>query len=214
MGDTSDDLYRRLVALQRELASEVDEVREELYDCQGQLRNARSSIEGLQGQSADRLDALATEKRQHTITLRLFGRKTLEYEAAKSRLSVLSAEVRVRRTACDDLEAKVMELEQSLDRGRRDIIEIRAEKTRLYDAWVEEAAELEQVLGKVLGYPWYKDDQKNFPGATEAAGVCVGDHVTMSLVAEAAHRIEKLKHDLTCAEEQIRRTVLLHGDVQ
>jgi len=49
--------------------------------------------------------------------------------------------------------------------------------------------EVEQVLGKALGYPWYKDDQKNFPGTTVADGVCVGDHVPESLLDEAARRI-------------------------
>ena len=47
----------------------------------------------------------------------------------------------------------------------------------------------EQELGKALGYPWYKDDQKNFPGATEHDGVCIGDSVAESIIAEAANRL-------------------------
>ena len=47
-----------------------------------------------------------------------------------------------------------------------------------------------QTLGKALGYPWFKDDPKNFPDASEADGVCVGDHVGASLAAEAARKIE------------------------
>lgn len=46
-----------------------------------------------------------------------------------------------------------------------------------------------QTLGAVLGYPWLKDDQKNFPGATEADGVCVGDHVAESIASEAAAKL-------------------------
>lgn len=46
--------------------------------------------------------------------------------------------------------------------------------------------DITQLLGKALGYPWYKDDQKNFPGATEADGVCVGEHVAVTLAAEIA----------------------------
>lgn len=46
-----------------------------------------------------------------------------------------------------------------------------------------------QALGKALGYPWFKDDQVNFSGATEADGVCVGEHVAESLADEAAERI-------------------------
>ena len=53
--------------------------------------------------------------------------------------------------------------------------------------------EIEQILGKALGYPWYMDDQKNFPGATEQDGVCVGDHTALSLVDEAASRIKQEK---------------------
>lgn len=50
-----------------------------------------------------------------------------------------------------------------------------------------------QTLGKVLGYPWFKDDQKNFPGATEEDGVCVGDHVAESLAEEAAKKLKELQ---------------------
>lgn len=61
---------------------------------------------------------------------------------------------------------------------------------------VQEASHnIEQTLGKVLGYPWHKDDLKNFPDATEADGVCVGDHVAESIALEAAHRIETLKKE-------------------
>lgn len=56
--------------------------------------------------------------------------------------------------------------------------------------------EIEQTLGKALGYPWFKDDQKNFPGSTEADGVCVGDHVPESLAAEAATRIRSLEQQV------------------
>ena len=53
-----------------------------------------------------------------------------------------------------------------------------------------------QELGKVLGYPWFKDDQKNFPGATEKEGVCIGEHVAESIAAEAATRIKNLEAKL------------------
>lgn len=49
----------------------------------------------------------------------------------------------------------------------------------------------EQILGKALGYPWYKDDPKNFPGATEKDGVCIGEHVIETLALEAANRLAK-----------------------
>ena len=54
---------------------------------------------------------------------------------------------------------------------------------------VIEMSEVEQTLGKALGYPWYKDDPKNFPNATEEDGVCVGEHTASTLAAEAANRL-------------------------
>jgi len=57
-------------------------------------------------------------------------------------------------------------------------------------AYTKLCNEVEQVLGKALGYPYYYKDQKNFPGSTEADGVCVGDHVPESILAEAARRLE------------------------
>src|SRR3990167_5043212 len=41
-----------------------------------------------------------------------------------------------------------------------------------------------------------KDDQKNFPGATEADGVCVGEHVAASIAAEAARRVREVEEAL------------------
>ena len=49
------------------------------------------------------------------------------------------------------------------------------------DKMIKESQEIEQILGKALGYPWFKDDLKNFPNATETDGVCVGDHTAWSL---------------------------------
>ena len=52
---------------------------------------------------------------------------------------------------------------------------------------------VEQHLGKALVFPWYKDDQKNFPGATSEHGVCVGDHVPETLAISASRRITELE---------------------
>lgn len=53
-------------------------------------------------------------------------------------------------------------------------------------------SEVDQVLGKALKYPYYSDDQKNFPGTTPADGVCTGEHVPESLLDEAAKLIEAI----------------------
>jgi len=64
---------------------------------------------------------------------------------------------------------------------------------RATKAYIRTSYEVEQALGKALGYPWYKDDQKNFPGATEADGVCVGEHIAVTIAREAARKITELK---------------------
>jgi hypothetical protein len=67
-----------------------------------------------------------------------------------------------------------------------------SEISRLRYAFGKESHEVEQILGQALGYLWYKDDQKNFPGATEKDGVCVGEHIPQTLAMEAVHEIARL----------------------
>lgn len=50
-----------------------------------------------------------------------------------------------------------------------------------------------QAAGKALGYPWFKDDQKNFPGATEDNGVCIGEHTSATIVEELADNFARLQ---------------------
>lgn len=49
-----------------------------------------------------------------------------------------------------------------------------------------------QTLGKVLGFPWFKDHQEHFPGATEEQGVA-HDQVAETMAEIAAARITKLE---------------------
>ena len=67
----------------------------------------------------------------------------------------------------------------------------------------KESLEIKQILGKALGYPWFKNDPRNFPNATEADGVCVGDHVAVTLAMEASDRIKKLSKRHPTKEEAI-----------
>ena len=76
----------------------------------------------------------------------------------------------------------------------RALAESQRQNARLLKACQSTEQEVQQVLGKALGYPWYKDDQKNFQGATEADGVCVGEHVSASIADEAAQRIIALEN--------------------
>lgn len=98
-------------------------------------------------------------------------------------------------------------------------------KAVLEDKYYAFAREVDQTLGPALGYPYYANDQKNFPGATEADGVCTGDHVPETLAAEAARRITNmfmalnsvLQHIAFCQAlgdplnpEAIRNTIYLY----
>ena len=80
---------------------------------------------------------------------------------------------------------------------------IMTEKRRLEIAYSKLNESVCQSLGKALGYPWYKDDQKNFPGSTEADGVCVGEHVAESIADEAAQYIETLRKRLREYEKSV-----------
>lgn len=75
--------------------------------------------------------------------------------------------------------------------GHVTIGSLEAQWAVVVNAMAKENDEICQILGKALGYPWYKDDQKNFPGCSELDGVCPGDHVAVSLAIEAAEWIKE-----------------------
>lgn len=58
---------------------------------------------------------------------------------------------------------------------------------------LRELNDVEQILGKALGYPWFRDDLANFPEATDADGVDIGEHTAVTLAQEAASLLEKLR---------------------
>jgi hypothetical protein len=78
------------------------------------------------------------------------------------------------------------------------------EYLRLRKACADTEHEIQQILGKALGYPWFKDDLKNWPDATEEDGVCVGEHVAVTLAMEAAEKIKDLERRLTFIIEQVK----------
>lgn len=63
---------------------------------------------------------------------------------------------------------------------------------RKYKGLIQELFEVEQTLGEALDYPRYIDDPKNFPDATEADGVCVGDHTPATLATEMVRKFKLL----------------------
>jgi hypothetical protein len=80
---------------------------------------------------------------------------------------------------------------QSLGKDKR-IDALQAEVEALRGSLAKSNDIICQTLGKVLGFPWYKDDLDLFPGATESAGVCIGDHVAETMAVQAADRIRHL----------------------
>lgn len=82
----------------------------------------------------------------------------------------------------------------------------------LTDALIEQNERICQILGKVLGYPWYKDDPKNFPDATEEHGVCVGECVAEDCAHAAAERIAELRATIATHQE-IMAAMDAHFDV-
>lgn len=67
----------------------------------------------------------------------------------------------------------------------------------------KDADELSQIVGRVLGYPRYADDQQTFPGAT-GPDVCVGDQVPVTLAMQAAREIERLKVEIERLHDEPR----------
>jgi hypothetical protein len=57
-----------------------------------------------------------------------------------------------------------------------------------------------QDLGRALGFPSYRDDLVNFPDATEADGVCVGDLVGVVLAEMAADKITALRAEIAAKD--------------
>lgn len=94
------------------------------------------------------------------------------------------------------------------------------EMSRLIAAVSKENDNICQALGKALGYPWFKDDQANFPQATEENGVCVGDHVAGSIAEEAAKVIpsltkerDRLAADVERLKGEMTSLSRLHGEL-
>jgi hypothetical protein len=82
---------------------------------------------------------------------------------------------------------------------------LQCEVDRLRIGAARQNEEICQSFGKALGYPWYRDDQQNFPGTTDADGVCVGEHVAETLGAEAAAAIARLKAELEAMQSDFDR---------
>lgn len=90
---------------------------------------------------------------------------------------------------------------QYRENADRNLSTLRAENERLRNGLTTQNDAVCQTLGKALGYPRYCDDQENFPGATEANGVCVGEHVAESLASEMAAKYVAVRERCEAATE-------------
>lgn len=115
-----------------------------------------------------------------------------EVSALKNDKAYLESVCRRQSKGIDDQAKEVSALKHELEEARR-----------AATAWHKECDEVGQALGKALGYPWYKDDQLNFPGSNEQDGVCIGEHVAGTIALEAAQRLS------TCQDRIARLTEAL-----
>jgi regulator of replication initiation timing len=134
--------------------------------------------------------AIAHAKGIRLLTMQSFADELNEITRNLNRV------LRQRDEARDDIRKLVAEREKEQN-------EARSEVERLRRSFSEYDNRIQQELGKELGYPWYKDSQEHFPGATEASGVCVGDHVGETLAAEAAEKIRDLRAEVEKLKEQL-----------
>lgn len=70
------------------------------------------------------------------------------------------------------------------------------------NAMLLELRHIEQILGKALHFPWFKDDPVNFPNATEKDGVVVAGP-TWELAMHAADKIKRLEDNIEALEDEL-----------
>lgn len=95
----------------------------------------------------------------------------------------------------------------TLIQARDELAAANERNLNLRTAIAKSQEEITQTCGKALGYPWYKDDQKNFPGSDETDGVCVGEHVAETIVAELADKYAKANERIKRLEKVLQRLV-------
>jgi hypothetical protein len=135
----------------------------------------------------------------NTIQLRKSGKEILTIHA-DGRITV-SEDLKPTETAAEVLQ--IMRDQWLADAQCTKIRELNERIKLLEYGIAKQNLEIEQTCGKVLDYPWFKDDQKNFPGATEKDGVCVGEHVAETIAAELARKYTEAKDRIKRLEEAL-----------
>jgi hypothetical protein len=133
----------------------------------------------------------------NTIQLKETGKELLTIHA-DGRITV-SEDCKPTETAAEVL--RIMRDQWLADIQCAKIRELQDRIKRLEHGIAKQNLEIEQTCGRVLDYPWFKDDQKNFPGATEKDGVCVGEHVAETIAAELARKYTEAKQRIKRLEE-------------
>ena len=85
-----------------------------------------------------------------------------------------------------------------IDNQRGEILRLQKQNA----AMLREFKEIEQILGKALHFPWFKDDPVNFPNATEKDGVVVAGP-TWELAMHAADKIKRLEDNIEALEDEL-----------
>jgi hypothetical protein len=99
----------------------------------------------------------------------------------------------------DDIAWMIQDIQSGAEINRQRLIDLLQRMQQFQQASFAELHCIEQTAGQAMNYPWYKDDQKNFPGATEIDGVCTGEHVAATIVAELADNYRYLQSQLRLA---------------
>ncbi len=121
-------------------------------------------------------------------------------------IETLKAQLQAANTGLGKCHAEIHGLHVELQAAEAQVTALQGDLKRYSDGCLRISYEVEQVLGKALGYPWFKDDQKNFPGATEADGVCIGEHVAESLADEAATKVTTLQGEVEALRAKVKET--------
>ena len=141
----------------------------------------------------------STDLEPNTIQLKE-SRKEILTIHADGRITV-SEDLKPTETAAKVLQ--IMRLQWLADAQCAKIRELNERIKLLEYGIARQNLEIEQTCGRVLDYPWFKDDQKNFPGATEKDGVCVGEHVAETIAAELARKYTEAKQRIKRLEEAV-----------
>lgn len=111
---------------------------------------------------------------------------------AEARTAKAETELAATATVLRRLRERNKEADEAVEQLQAELNATKAEVERLRIALAHKEEAIVQRLGKALGFPWFKDDQKNFPGATDADGI-VSCFAAEEMAILAVEEIERLR---------------------